>query len=150
MESAVLLVEDDASDAALVRRAVKKLSFNARVVHVNDAEAAVSYLEGQRPYEDRGEYPVPSVILLDIKLPGHSGFELIEWLRQQPTPLSRIAVVMLTSSGHQVDVDRAYEVGANSYLRKPDKHSELIELLASFNDFWLVRSELPEVLTGLS
>jgi CheY-like chemotaxis protein len=150
MESAVLLVEDDATDAALVRRAVKKLSFNARVVHVNDAETAVSYLEGQSPYEDRGEYPVPSVILLDIKLPGHSGFELIEWLRQQPKPLSRIAVVMLTSSGHQVDVDRAYEVGANSYLRKPDKHSELIELLASFNDFWLIRSELPEVLTGLS
>lgn len=150
MESAILLVEDDAADAALVRRAVKKLTFNARVVHVNDAEAAVSYLEGQSPYDNRSEYPVPLVILLDIKLPGLSGFELIEWLRRQAAPLKRIAVVMLTSSGHQVDVNRAYEVGANSYLRKPDKHSELIELLASFNDFWLTRSELPDALEGLS
>jgi CheY-like chemotaxis protein len=150
MESAVLLIEDDASDAALVRRAVRKLTFNARIVHVNDAEAAVSYLEGKSPYDDRREYPVPAVILLDIKLPGRSGFELIEWLRQQPAPLRRIAVVMLTSSGHQVDVNRAYEAGANSYLRKPDKHSELIELLNAFNDFWLTRSELPEILVGFS
>jgi CheY-like chemotaxis protein len=150
MESSILLVEDDASDVALVRRAVKKLAFNARILHVSDGEEAVNYLKGNSPYEDRDAYPVPTVILLDIKLPGLSGFEVIEWLREQPLPLSRLPIVMLTSSGQQIDVDRAYELGANSYLRKPDRHAELIELLSSFNDFWLSRSELPDVLTGLS
>ncbi len=149
MDNAILLVEDEDADAALVTRAIKKLTFKARVLHVNDVDAARNYLQGNNSYADRTVYPIPVLILLDIKLPGVSGFELVEWLRKQPAPLCRVAVVMLTSSAQQGDINRAYEVGANSYLRKPDRHAQLVALLDSFNDYWLTRSALPEVLPGL-
>jgi CheY-like chemotaxis protein len=73
---------------------------------------------------------------------------VIAWLRQQPRPLNRTAVIMFTSSGRSVDVNRAYELGANSYLRKPDQHSDLVATITSFNDFWLSRCALPEVAPG--
>ena len=73
------------------------------------------------------------------------GDEAISWLRGQPTPLSRTAVVMFTSSARSADINRAYELGANSYLRKPEQHGDLVEAIGVFNEFWLARCALPEV-----
>ena len=145
MEHVLLLVEDDDADAMLTDRAIRKAQVNVRVQRVKDGEEAIAYLDGQGPFGDRSSYPCPSVVLLDIKLPRRDGFEVIAWLRRQPAPLSRTAVVMLTSSGRPVDVNRAYELGANSYLRKPDQQGDLVATMTTFNDFWLLRCVLPEV-----
>lgn len=75
---------------------------------------AIAYLAGQEPFADRDQSPYPTVILLDLKLPRRSGFEVLEWLRAQPG-LRRLPVVVLTSSGQTEDVNRAYDLGANSY-----------------------------------
>jgi len=94
----VLLVEDEASDAALVVRAFDKAAVNSKVIRLSDGDQAVSYLRGDPPYDERVAYPLPSVMLLDIKLPRRSGFEVIEWVREQQGPLSRTMIVILTSS----------------------------------------------------
>jgi CheY-like chemotaxis protein len=148
MDHVLLLVEDDDADALLVGRAIRKAQVNVRLHRVKDGEEAIEYLGGHREYADRAAYPPASVVLLDIKLPRRDGFEVVTWLRRQPRPLSRTAVVMFTSSGRPVDVNRAYELGANSYLRKPDQHSELVATISTFNDFWLSRCALPETGSG--
>ena len=144
MEHVLLLVDDDDADAMLVDRAIRKAQLTVRVQRVKDGEEAIAYLDGTGPFGDRFVYPHPSVVLLDIKLPRRDGFEVIGWLRRQPAPLSRTAVVMLTSSGRPVDVNRAYELGANSYLRKPDRQQDLVATMITFNDFWLTRCALPD------
>lgn len=148
MEPVLLLVEDDDADAVLVGRAIRKAQLSVRLYRVKDGDEAIDYLEGRRAYADRVVYPPPSVVLLDIKLPRRDGFEVVTWIRRQPAPLSRTAIVMLTSSGRAVDINRAYDLGANSYLRKPEQHSDLVALLGIFHDFWLSRCALPEVDSG--
>src|SRR5689334_1282573 len=98
MNHIVLLVEDEASDAALIARAFGKAAMNSRLIRLSDGDQAVSYLRGDPPYDERITYPLPSVILLDIKLPRRSGFEVIQWVREQQRPLNRVTIVMLTSS----------------------------------------------------
>jgi CheY-like chemotaxis protein len=87
---------------------------------LTNGDDAVAYLSGDAPYENRAAYPMPNVLLLDIKLPRRSGFEVLEWVRRQKSNLRRLPVVMLTSSRHSADINRAYDLGANSYLAKPE------------------------------
>ncbi|SRR5579885_2139236 len=141
----VLLVEDENTDAFLMARAFQKAKLNSKLVRVNDGDRAVSYLGGEEPYGDRTMYPVPAILLLDIKLPKRSGFEVIEWVRKQNNTLRRMPVVMYSSSDLTTDVNRAYELGANGYLHKPKTIQELIEMVALFEEYWFRRSETPEV-----
>ncbi len=143
MEPVLLLVEDDDADAVLVGRAIRKAQLNVRLHRVKDGDEAIEYFEGRNAYADRLVYPLPSVVLLDLKLPRRDGFEVVAWLRGQPAPLSRTAIVMLTSSGRAADINRAYDLGANSYLCKPSQHSELVALMTALGDYWLVRCVLP-------
>src|SRR4051812_37277295 len=116
--NAVLLAEDNPDDVFLVKRAFRK-SFGDVGLHVvPDGEAAIAYLRREPPYDDAAKCPVPSLLLLDLKLPRLSGFEVLAWLREQHV-LKRLPVVVLTSSRDRGDVDRAYDLGANSYLVKP-------------------------------
>jgi DNA-binding response OmpR family regulator len=140
----VLLVEDEASDAALVMRAFDKAAMNSKVIRLSDGDQAVSYMRGDPPYHERAAYPLPSVILLDIKLPRRSGFEVIEWVREQQGPVNRTMIVMLTSSRFRGDVNRAYELGANSYLTKPDSSRQLVELAILFKEYWFRWNEIPD------
>src|SRR5205809_2235338 len=127
-DSAILLVEDDEADILLVRRAFR----NARIVNplleVRDGQAAIQYLAGEGDYADRTRYPIPFLILLDLRLPKLSGFEVIAWLRDQPH-LTNGIVVVLTTSDHVPDVTKAHELGANSYLVKPGTFDELVAML---------------------
>ena len=141
----VLLVEDDPSDVRLIQRAFSKLVVNVSMTRLTNGDDAVSYLSGEDPYENRAAYPVPAVLLLDIKLPRRSGFEVLDWLRRQKSPLRRLPVVMLTSSKHSADVNRAYDLGANSYLAKPQTPSELNDLAANFQTYWLSLNLPPEL-----
>jgi CheY-like chemotaxis protein len=139
----VLLVEDDDADVLLIERAFKKAGVNATLVRVSNGDEAVAYLDGQPPYIDRARHPLPSVVLMDIKLPRRSGLEVLEWLRGRADELRRLPVVMLTSSAHSRDITRAYDLGANSYLMKPDTTEELTQLAAAFNAYWLSVNQAP-------
>ncbi|HEY2115363.1 MAG TPA: response regulator [Candidatus Angelobacter sp.] len=144
-EGPVLLIEDDVSDFRLVQRAFAKMKPSMSMIRLSHGDEAVSYLAGEAPYENRALHPLPSVILLDIKLPRRSGFEVLEWIRMQESRLKRLPIVMLTSSRHQVDVNRAYDLGVNSYLVKPSNNAELEQLASTFHAYWMEVNANPDL-----
>lgn len=142
----ILLVEDSPVDILLMQRAFRERIFsNTSLQIVRDGDAAVFYLNGDAEYSDRDRYPLPRIILLDLKLPRRSGHEVLFWLKQQPE-LKRLPVVMLTSSRQTVDVNQAYDLGVNSYLVKPVGFASLSEMMQSFAQYWLNHTELPELM----
>ncbi len=140
----LLLVEDDANDVMLFRRAKDKSNLANPLQVVEDGEAAVAYLSGQGQYADRNRYPLPALMLLDLKLPRKSGLEVLAWLREQPG-LLRLPVVVLTSSKESVDVGQAYDLGANSYLVKPVAFDKLLEMVKALGLYWLILNEKPDI-----
>lgn len=138
----ILLVEDNPNDVLLINRAFSKANLNTRLQVVTDGDAAVSYLSGEGIYVDRDRYPVPTLILLDLKLPCRSGHEVLEWQRQQPG-LKHLPVVILTSSNESADLKRAYALGVNSYLLKPVGFQALIEMVKTLNLYWLTLNQPP-------
>jgi CheY-like chemotaxis protein len=138
---AILLVEDDHNDVLLIKRAFQKVNIANPIIVVNDGEQAISYLAGREPYVDRA---VPMLVLLDLKLPRKSGHEVLEWLRQQPN-LKRLPVVVLTASSESSDVNRAYDLGANSYLVKPVTFDALVEMVKTLNLYWLILNKRADV-----
>ena len=149
-EEPVLLVEDDPSDARLIQRAFGKLEIGVPIIRLTNGDEVVSYLSGERPFDNRTTHPLPSLVLLDIKLPRRSGFEVLQWVRRQPSALNRIPVVMLTSSRHSVDINRAYDLGANSYLTKPETASQLDDLAQKVQSYWFGLNEFPDLHDGLN
>jgi CheY-like chemotaxis protein len=143
----ILLVEDSPDDALLIQRAFRKANLANPVELVRDGEDAVTYLSGAAPYEDRERFPLPVFMLLDLKLPRRSGLEVLAWVREQPA-LRRLPVVVLTSSRESVDVNRAYDLGVNSYLTKPVGFEALLEMVKNVNLYWLVLNENPELPRG--
>jgi len=113
----VLHVEDEPSDRLIVASAFRKAAPDVELQAVVDGEEAIDYLSGRGAYQDRGRYPLPMVVLLDIKLPKRSGLEVLRWMRQQPGS-RETPVFMMTSSSEPSDLDRAYAFWANSYLVK--------------------------------
>ena len=140
----ILLVEDDPNDVFLIQRAFRKANLANPVQVMKDGEAAVLYLSGQEPYADRDRYPLPMLMLLDLKLPRRSGLEVLEWLKQQPK-LKRLPVVVLTSSREHTDLNRAYDLGANSYLVKPVAFDSLLNMVQTLNQYWLIINESPNL-----
>lgn len=138
----ILLTEDDSTDVLLFERAFRKAHLADRLEVVPDGEHAVAYLAGDGAYADRERYPLPWLVLLDIKLPRKSGLEVLAWLRQQPG-LKHLPVVMLTSSGLAGDIGRAHEGGANAYHVKPASSEELLDLVRSLAVYSLTWSESP-------
>ena|SRR5437868_2878109 len=141
----ILLIEDESADALLILRALEKTGLDFRLARLKHGDEAIAYLTGAAPFDDRGTHPLPDVILLDIKLPRRTGFEVLEWIRSQPASLSRIPVVMLTSSRHVVDVNRAYDLRANGYLTKPETARQLHEMMVDFKKYWLRWNEQPQI-----
>jgi len=139
----ILLVEDDPNDVFLIQRAFRKANLGLLQV-VGDGEAAVAYLSGVGVYADREKYPLPILLLLDLKLPLKSGLEVLAWVRQQ-SQVARLLVVVLTSSRETVDLKRAYALGTNSYLVKPVAFNALLEMVQSLNLYWLVLNEQPPI-----
>lgn len=120
MNRTILLVEDDSNDTLLLQRAFRRAGITHSLKMVSDGDQAVAYLRGDEAYADRAVNPLPSLILLDLKLPRRSGLEVLQWLRQEaPAEVKAIPVIVLTSSRLSEDVDQAYSLGANSYMAKP-------------------------------
>jgi CheY-like chemotaxis protein len=145
LQRKILLVEDDSADALLIRRALEKTGVDFTLSRLKHGDEAIDYLSGAPPFTDRESQPLPDVILLDIKLPRRTGFEVLQWIRSQPEDLSRIPVVMLTASRHMVDVNRAYDLRANGYMTKPETAHQLQEMMQDFKKYWLRWNEQPEL-----
>ena len=141
-DAPILVVEDEPNDVLLLQRAFKKAALTHPVQIVGDGEAAVDYLAGHNAFADRERYPLPTLMLLDLKLPRKSGLEVLAWVRAQPG-LRRLPVVVLTSSKEPPDVTRAYDLGVNSYLVKPAAFDTLLEMIKALGAYWLTHNEAP-------
>jgi len=141
-DKVILLVEDDADDALVIQRAFRRAGFHHGLNVVSDGHQAVDYLSGSGAFADREKYPLPFLVLLDLRMAGFDGFDVLSWIRSEPG-LSRLLVVVLTSSNLQADVDRAYELGANSYLVKPLAFDEMTHLLQRFEIYWTEINRVP-------
>ncbi|HMJ92358.1 MAG TPA: response regulator [Candidatus Acidoferrum sp.] len=134
----ILQVEDDPNDVFLFSRAFKKAQVDADLRSIEDGDAFITFLDH---LAETGGQP-PTLVLLDIKLPRKSGFEVLEWIRAHPQ-FKRLPVIMLTSSAQPLDVRRAYDLGANAYLVKPMDVDEIVRLLGTIRDFWLTANITP-------
>ena len=133
----ILLIEDNPTDILLIQRAFRNMNLpNVSLVVVKDGDTAVLYLSGSNEYADRYRFPLPAIILLDLKLPRRSGHEILAWLRQE-SELRYLPVVILTSSREKIDVNQAYELGVNSYLIKPVKLNDFSHMMHTFSQYWL-------------
>jgi len=135
MEPKILHVEDNPDDVMLVSLAFTKAGVSAKLEVATDGEKAIAALENDAD-------PLPACVLLDIKLPSISGFEVLCWIRRQPR-FKRLPVIMLTSSMLPADINRAYDLGANSYLVKPPELDTLITLAKTIDVYWLRTNTRP-------
>ena len=140
----VLLVEDDPNDIVLTRRAFSKVEIPEPIAIVEDGEQAVAYLGATGEFAYQRAHPLPDLVLLDLKLPRMTGLEVLAWLRQQPS-LQRLPVIVLTSSREISDVNRAYELGANSYMSKPVTLDSLAMIVSDLDRYWGELNVGPEV-----
>lgn len=142
MAKIILLVEDNADDEVLTRRALKKNNIGNELVVARDGAEALDYLFGTGEYEGRDLAVMPQVILLDLKLPKVDGLEVLRRLRaDERTRL--LPVVILTSSKEQQDLVDGYGYGANSYIRKPVDFAQFLEAVRQLGLYWLVLNETP-------
>lgn len=136
MKRTVLYVEDEADDVLFMRVAFQRLGAAVDLRSVEDGGRAMAYLGGESPFADRTQYPQPDVLLLDLNLPLHSGFEVLQWLRDQPA-LAQLPVVIFSSSGRPEDRARAQELGASDYLLKPSSGLDFVQVAKHLQDIWL-------------
>jgi CheY-like chemotaxis protein len=108
---------------------------------VHNGEEAIAYLKGEGPYSARNKFPLPAVMLLDLNMPMKNGFDVLHWMSSQP-PLKRVSIVILTASMRLEDVERAFDLGAHSFLVKPAKVEELVTMVRCLRD-WLLINHFP-------
>ena len=138
----ILQVEDDPNDVFLLQHAMTKAGVENPIQVATDGQQAIDYLKGAGKFANRGRFPFPCLVLLDLKLPHVTGLNVLKWIRQQPG--AALVVVMLTASGEDEDIAAAYRLGANGFLVKPSQASQLVEMAKAIKDFWLTHNTLPQ------
>ena len=131
----VLVAEDNPDDALLLRRALEKAGIRARLKIVADGEEMLLYLQGRGAYANRASNPMPSLIILDLKMPRKSGLEVLEWIGNN-MHLSVVPTIVLSASNLEADVRAAYNLGANTYFVKPTTFEELVETMRMVEVYW--------------
>jgi CheY-like chemotaxis protein len=134
----VLLVDDDELYALLVRQAWSRLETNVPLEWLDNGKRAVTYLDGTGPASKPGGKLLPRMILTDLNMPGLNGFELLCWVRRNPS-IRNMPVILLSGSGSKQDVEEAYALGANLYVEKPRGLDETMEMLRQLDRFWLAQ-----------
>lgn len=132
----IMIVDDSERDALLFRTALEEADIVNPLLHCSSYDEAVQYLQGWGKYSDRKTYRLPLILFLDIHMPGKTGFDLLEWLRENEAT-KRVVVIMMSGSASQTDIARSYAKGANSYLLKPSTQAELVKTLQHFRVFWI-------------
>jgi CheY-like chemotaxis protein len=137
----ILQVEDDPNDVFLLKHAMKKEGMANPMQVASDGQEAIDYLSGAGKFADREQFPLPGLVLLDLKLPFVMGLDVLKWIREQPNTVS--VVIILTASAEEEDIATAYRLGANAFLTKPSEASKLQEIVKAIKDFWLTHNTLP-------
>jgi CheY-like chemotaxis protein len=132
----ILLVEDNQMDIELTLDAFRQVNLEESLHVVRTGEQALQYMLGQAPFADRQAHPQPDLVLMDLKLPGLNGLEVVAKLKTTPQ-VKRIPIVVLTSSREEGDLLTSYENGANSYLIKPVTFKDFLEVVTSLENYWL-------------
>lgn len=138
----ILLAEDDPEHAELARRAFKKYCFVNPLFVVSDGTEVLSYLLGEGRFSNRREYPLPSLLIVDLKMPVMNGFDVIRWVRAHEN-FKTLPIVVLTSSSDLSDVNSAYLLGANSFMVKPVDFIEFVGMTAALQSYWLWLNKAP-------
>src|SRR5438270_11128050 len=139
----ILLADDTEDDVTIMRQAMRKAGLKDRLHVVQDGEQAVAYLKGEGPYSNRQKYPFPDFVLLDLNMPLVNGFEVIEAVRSDPR-FSPLMVHVLSLTARPSDVRKAYSIGASSFILKPSRLDELVDLVSTIHRWhellWLPHS----------
>jgi CheY-like chemotaxis protein len=138
----VLLADDDENDILFFKRAWQEAGVEHPLHIVVDGQEAVDYLAGSEKFADRKKYPLPGLIILDLKMPRKTGMEVLEWRAAQPV-IESIPTVVLSSSAHRYDIELAYRLGANAFVVKPISVAERIEVARVIKRFWLELNKPP-------
>ncbi len=144
--SNILLVEDEEAHAELTSRAIRKAGNANRIDILTDGEEALDYVFNRAKYADKTKYPLPGLIMLDIKLPGIDGIEVLKQIKEHPV-LKKIPVIMLTTSDREEDICRSYIHCANSYLTKPVGFKEFEEKIMQIEFYWMILNQPPSLET---
>jgi CheY-like chemotaxis protein len=142
LTSPVLIAEDNSDDALLLKRTLSRVGVKNPVHIARDGEEAIAYLKAEGQYADRTKFPFPRFLLTDLKMPKVDGFELLNFLCEHPD-CSVVPIIVFTSSQHESDISKAYKLGANCYLVKPQTLDEWDVVLKATFDFWCRFSQKP-------
>jgi len=140
----ILIAEDREDDVLLIKRSLQRAHVLNPLQIVRNGEETIAYLQGEGKFANRDEYPLPSLLLLDLKMPRTDGFETLRWIRQQPA-LKALRVIVLTSSEDIRDVNHAYQLGANSFLVKPMDFENFVEISKFLHNYWLRTDQAPAI-----
>jgi CheY-like chemotaxis protein len=143
----MLIAEDREADIQLLKLAFSRAKSQARLHFVRDGQEAIHYLNGEGQFADRAQHPIPAMLLLDLNMPIIDGFSVLEWLRSRKDSLSRLPVVVFTSSAEPKDINRSYDLGANSYLVKPLTPNKLTEIVHYLDAYWYRLNQRPDCVT---
>jgi CheY-like chemotaxis protein len=141
MHEVLLHVEDEENDRLLLQLAMTKAGIENPVQAATDGQQAMDYLKGTGKFADRSLYPLPCLVLLDLKLPRVPGLEVLKWIRQEAR--LNLPVLVLTSSQNDNDIAAAYDLGANAYLVKPSDTFKLAAMATAMKEFWLTQNTPP-------
>jgi CheY-like chemotaxis protein len=131
----ILVVDDSEGDALLLTLMLKRAGIGNPVTTLSNGFQAIAYLRGDGAYADRKKYPLPTALFLDLKMPVVDGYEVLDWLQRRPV-LKSMLVVALSGWAQLADVNRAYQMGARSFLTKPCTEGDLVNLQKAFPDYW--------------
>ena len=137
----ILQVEDDPNDVFFLKHAMNNAGVANPIQVVSDGQEAINYLSGAGKFAARQTFPLPGLVLLDLKLPFVMGLDVLKWIRKQPDVAP--VVIVLTASAEDEDVASAYRLGANAFLTKPSEASQLRDIVKAIKDFWLTHNTLP-------
>lgn len=131
----ILVADDEETAHVLIHRAFHLAQSSCALQIVTNGEDAISYLQGSGAFSNRERYPLPELVLLDLKMPRRDGFEVLKWMREQPG-FKRMVTVMFSTSDEPGDINRSYDLGANSFLVKTPLFTEFTELIRSLDNYW--------------
>lgn len=141
----ILLAEDSHQCAVAVQAVLHSAGVNNPITVVADGDKAIEYLNGSGEFSDRTKYPIPSVILLDLKMPRVDGFQVLEWIKRHPVP-GKPLIIVLSGFDEANKLSLAYALGANSFLVKPCRVADIQNLISVFPNHWILASSSPRLI----
>ena len=138
----ILQVEDDPNDVFFLHKAMKKMGVMNPIQVVSDGQQAIDYLQGAGKFVDRGKFPFPCLVLLDLKLPFVMGLDVLKWIRKECG--AALPVIMMSASAQDEDIASSYRLGANAFVCKPSEARQLDDIVKAIKDFWLTHNALPQ------